>query len=326
MKPRVALALVVGPFTWAAACTLDGLDAYTSGDGGAIAIDGGGKDALVLDGPVTADAPGDAPSAPCNLAAPFGAPAPLASLNTTRLEGQAALSPDERTVYFESDRLNKGSNVFTASRASRAAAFGAPAPLDSLNFMGADTWNAALTADALTAYVTTDQCACPEGRMYKMTRASTLASFGNQTVMPGAIAKGAQPYVLPDGTVLYYSDLTTGPKGFIARAVLGANPTPVKVDLVGPGAHDVGIPVVTPDERTLYFAVFDASGPFDYDVWVATRASANDPWGTAQPVGELNTKQFEAPSWVSPDGCRLYFTRVMDEAGSNWDLFVTSKP
>jgi len=40
----------------------------------------------------------------------------------------------------------------------------------------------------------------------------------------------------------------------------------------------------------------------------ATRASASAPWGAGSAVpGAANVGSEEAPGWVSPDGCDLYF-------------------
>jgi hypothetical protein len=43
-------------------------------------------------------------------------------------------------------------------------------------------------------------------------------------------------------------------------------------------------------------------------------------------VTELNTAAQEWPTWVSPDGCRLYFSRRPGEGGAdNYDLYVAER-
>ena len=304
------------------ACSLDGLDQYASGsDAGK---DATGQD-VASDAPVDSqppiDAPPDTPPPPCNLAAPFGSATPLSTLNTTKYEAQAELSPDGLTVYFESDRLNAGLNVFTASRPNTASAFGSVAPLASLNFSGADTWNVTLTGDGLTAYLVTDQNAADH--MYKATRASSLASFGTPTLMPTPIVKGEQPFVRPDGKILYYSD-NSGVKGQVARAVL-SGPTVTDLPLVVAGNHDLGIPVVNAGDTLLYFAVYDTGNIDSYDIWMTSRATQNDVWGTPVAVTELNTNGFDVPSWISADGCELYFTHAANGSG-NTDIYSARRP
>jgi hypothetical protein len=301
-------------------CTFDGLDGYTSGDGGSDAsvdvVADAKPDAISDAAPDTSDAP----PPPCNLGAPFGTPMAVSSLNTTMIDGQAALSPDELTVYFTSNRLNKGSNVFTASRSSTSAAFGTPAALTSLNFTGADTWNVTLTGDGLTAYLVTDQNAADH--MYKATRASSLASFGTPTLMPAPAVTGEQPFVTPDGAILYYSD-NSGTKGQIVRDVLATASTAVQSSLVV-GTHDVGIPVVDPTETVIFYAVYDRNVFSSYDIYTATRAKATDPWGTPAAVSELNTSDFEVASWISADKCEIWFTR--SPPSGDWNIYVARRP
>jgi hypothetical protein len=67
-------------------------------------------------------------------------------------------------------------------------------------------------------------------------------------------------------------------------------------------------PVVTDDELTIYFLAYGASGD-PWEMWVASRPSREVPFGDVHPLVSLNTEAAEAPTWVSPDGCRFYFER-----------------
>lgn len=326
MRVGFPIALVLAA---ASACSLSGLDGYASGvDAGSsdAGVDAA-KDATNLPDQVAPDSSStdggsDVVTPPaCNLAAPFGAATAVTSLNTSVIDGTALLSPDELTVLFMSNRLNAGLNVFTASRANKTAGFGSVAPLASLNFAGADTWNVALTGDGLTAYLVTDQGAA--NNMYVATRASSLVGFGTPKLMPPPIVSGTQPFVTPDGKALYYTDETTGPKYKITRAALGPPPTVAAVPISVPSL-DVGIPVINPTETLIYFSAFDHTNFLSYDIWTAKRATASDAWSTPTAVTELNTAGFEAPSWVSPDGCALYLTRA--SSGGDWDIYVARKP
>ena len=321
MRSRASIVLALAA---ASGCAIAGLDAYSSG-GGAGPSDAGGKDASYPADQAAPDGASDASAdvvvpPPCNLAAPFGAATPLSSLNTSFIEGQARLSLDELTILFMSNRLNGLLNVFTASRPNKGVAFGAPTSLASLNFANVDTWNASLTGDALTAYIVTDGNAADH--MYVATRASSLVGFGTPQLMPAPIVSGEQPFVKPDGTVLYYTDQTGGPHYRIARAVLGGSPTVAAVP-ISVASLDVGIPVIDPTETLIYFSAFDHTNILSYDIWTAKRATAADPWSAPSAVVELNTADFDTPSWVSADGCTLYFTRAN---GSDRNLYVARKP
>ena len=285
----------------------------------------GGADASPPDAPIDSrDASGPAigPDAgPCNLSAKFGPPAPVTELNAGGIDAQAILSADQLAVYFMSNRAG-ASQAFTATRSLPTSSFGIPVRLASLDFAGADTWNVAITGDGLSAYFVTTQSG--QDRMYKAKRTNTLADFASQKPMPAPVVDGEQPYVVPDGSALYYSDAKQSPKDVIVRAALPILAAPeVQASLAVP-PHDIAIPVVTPDERTIYFAVYDAGVFASYDIWMATRSTATDAWSTPVAVSELDTAAFEVPSWISPDGCTLYFTRAAD--AGHWAIYVARKP
>ena len=53
-------------------------------------------------------------------------------------------------------------------------------------------------------------------------------------------------------------------------------------------------------------------GTDSYDMYVATRASVTDPWGTVAPIAELNTKSNESDAFLAGDGYDLLYTRSKD--------------
>jgi len=77
------------------------------------------------------------------------------------------------------------------------------------------------------------------------------------------------------------------------------------------------------DERTIYFARASSGPP---ECGVASRASANDPFDAPSRVTELDAVDaLSHPTWLSPDGCTLYF--VSNRAGSNaLDVHRATKP
>ena len=60
------------------------------------------------------------------------------------------------------------------------------------------------------------------------------------------------------------------------------------------------------------------------NVWYATRATANDAFGTPRLVPDINTDADEGDPHLSADGCRIYFGRNVDAMNYNWDIFVAS--
>jgi hypothetical protein len=58
---------------------------------------------------------------------------------------------------------------------------------------------------------------------------------------------------------------------------------------------------------------------------MARRASRSDAWGTPVNVRELNTPGEDFPTWASPDGCRLYFTRRGPVIGQARKMFYADR-
>lgn len=288
-----------------------------------------------LDAPA-ADSPEPDAAPPCDLTKPFAAPTPIVELNTAALDSIARLSGDELTVYF--DRYPTadagvaggvgGSDLFMATRASRAAAFGKAVPL-AINTANDESNPTFYNGGLELFYDSNGTGGMGSYDVWSATRQTTSVDFSNPGDLPAPVNGGtydAHPYVTPSGLVLYFVS-TRGGNDDLYRATRSATNVPFVMDTTGAlaavssSAHD-WFPVVTLDERTIYFAS-DRGSSGNLDVYVATRVSTSDPFSVATPVAELNTPAGEYPSWISEDGCRLYMTS--DRAGSQ-DLFVAVKP
>jgi Tol biopolymer transport system component len=103
---------------------------------------------------------------------------------------------------------------------------------------------------------------------------------------------------------------------------------PVKVSaLINDSVSDDFSPRLSSDGKALYFASFNRSGGFGKgDMYVATRASRQHPWGQATNLGPLlNTDAFEAFPTPSADGKMLYFNRSTAFDSQDSDLWVTTR-
>jgi hypothetical protein len=64
---------------------------------------------------------------------------------------------------------------------------------------------------------------------------------------------------------------------------------------------------VSRDGLTIYFA--SSRGlKRGSRIWVARRAKDVEPFGSPEPIAELEPASDDAPTWLSPDGCTLWFT------------------
>jgi hypothetical protein len=133
--------------------------------------------------------------------------------------------------------------------------------------------------------------------------------FDGASALPIATdAEETTPYVTPAGDALYFSRFESG-RYLVHRVALPAVAL-TEVGALDPASAPPGgalNPVVTSDELTLYFASPNAKG--DLDIWVATHAKKGERFVDARMISELRSAQNDTPSWISPDGCVLYFDR-----------------
>lgn len=137
---------------------------------------------------------------------------------------------------------------------------------------------------------------------------------------------GSYPYVIPNGTALYFSaygelyrcvfNIFSGCASTTVLTIRSSDSTPVA---------NPNFAVVSPDEQTLYFA-----GPGLTSlsrIWVATRAtSASNEvvFEHAEPLAFPDSDKNDSPMWVSPDGKLIYFVRSEAGADGGTDAIVYS--
>jgi len=241
----------------------------------------------------------------CDVFAPFDSITPLAALNGPGGDGGLRLTDDERTAYFHSNRSGVHA-IYSATRASRSHAFGAPVLLysEAVNLY----WPFPLRDQ--TQMVFDD-----DGDIVGVSRASTADAFGSRTVVVSSPLPDAHPYVVRDS--LYFTRfnqegaiyVASWPGGVVAGTVGGLETF-----------EEERSPTVAADERTIYFGRRNGTG--DLDVWTAHRADASLGFVAPVRVAELTTGTDESPTWLSPDGCRLYFEATRT---GNFDLFVAER-
>ncbi|CAN5924086.1 hypothetical protein BH11MYX4_BH11MYX4_37850 [soil metagenome] len=300
-----------------------------SGYSGAHEDGGGGADSAGRDAPgADEDAPrGDAGR--CDPTKPFGAPLPLAALNLPCDSDRAArLTPDERTVYFSSDRSN-ARRIYRSTRAGAAEPFGPPVLLDELATPSTAYIAAAPSADGLELIVEErDTAADTAGDLRRYTRAAATGRFGNATEI-GSVKTNldeTDPNLGAGGLELWFAR----PAGarydiFVASRTSLAAPFGPPSALVGDvsrsSAEDTD-PVPSADGTELFFQS-DRDGPAR--VFVAHRSSAAEPFGAPVHVAELDgSGTNDVPNWLSTDRCVLYLTSTPASGPS--DLYVATRP
>lgn len=247
---------------------------------------------------------GAAIQATCNPEARFGEAIPVPGLNRNLgREWRVQLSSDERTAYF-SIGTEYVSDVFLAHRATRTEPFGPPMSFPSIE--GHRPISVSLSEDGLKVFLESSRSGA--SRIYSAARRTTGEPFGVAYKLDQAFETDADtaPYVLPNGRAIYYVANRAG-KPLLARA-------PLDGMVAGPasiveGVDGVYSAVVSPDELVVYHEL-------GFDIAMRTRTSIDAPFGSLTLLDYLAPERDPpfsvvalVPLWISPDGCRLYFSR-----------------
>lgn len=263
-------------------------------------------------------------STTCKPAAPFTSIKPLTELNTTGDDQHPRLSPDEKTVVFQ--RQQPGFVVFTASRADRLSTFSAPVSIAELA-VGGDAADPTLDSSGLRIVFASGRVGgVGSYDLWVATRTSVGSAFSAPTVLTGLNGTAIDHYPNFAGAgALYFSSVRPtglGSEDIYRSAVNGSViSAPVLVAGLSGAGYDAA-PAVTPDELLAYVetSITDDAGTSS-TIFVSSRASTAAPWPTPTVVAELRNAE-SIPTWISADGCRLYFS---SNRSGNWDLWVAER-
>lgn len=271
--------------------------------------------------------PGDAPLdgiTACSFG-PWGAPQPIAELNTSGFEAMPRLTLDELTIFFHSTRAGGSGDrdVWTASRGSTSAAFSDPANVTQLNSGVADR-DPATSGDGLIIVFTSARAGGLD--LYTATRTSTAQPFSAPQLVAG-VNTGSTEYFVSlsaDGRALYWSSNRGGDFDiwYATRAdTMSAFSAPQNLTEVESGASEFAA-VPSTDGLELFLSS-NASG--DTDIWVSTRSAPALPFGAPVRVPELSSAGNEdLAAWLSPDGRRFYFSSGV--VSTTAAIYVATRP
>ncbi len=135
-----------------------------------------------------------------------------------------------------------------------------------------------------------------------------------------------------DGLEMYVSGLRPGgfggPDIWVSRRATTDSDWGPLMNL-GPAintAEDDSYPSISADGLRLYWDSARTGGYGYYDIYMATRATNNDPWGPAVNLGpKLNSASTDASAWESPDGLELYFVSYRSGGYGNSDIYVAKR-
>ena len=209
--------------------------------------------------------------------AAWGAPTPVAAVNSASTETTPDVSADGLLLHLGSARPGGpgGIDCYVATRASRASPWSLPALVPELSSTGSDT-GFAVAPDLLTVFFSSDRPGGAGGvDLYTSERGAAGAAWPAPAHVV-ALATGnleSDPTLDAGRTVIYFdSDRAGGAGGWDlwratrpdAASAWGALER--VVELNGPSSE--GDPWLSPDQRTIFFSS-DRGG--NWDLYVATR-------------------------------------------------------
>lgn len=287
-----------------------------------------GADAPVLDASAIEDAPSPADveaGVRCARIAPFTTVRPLDGVNTPDDEAFPRVSADELVIYFHRTSQT-GTEIFRASRPSRADAFDPPVRVEGLPPKAREP---TLTADELEIVFSLQ-----EGGWWSLwgaRRPAPSEPFGAAVRLPvnDDNAHTLAAFFSVDGTELYFvrSPAETGFDLYrVTRAADGGVGAPEALDTLNGNSLD-SEPVLSPDRMSLYFySNRPGSEAVPGSIWVAHRDTPTGPFRTPVRLEELVVDGgYTSPGSVSVDGCRLYFYSDMNRPTTGVDLFVAER-
>jgi beta-lactamase regulating signal transducer with metallopeptidase domain len=114
-----------------------------------------------------------------------------------------------------------------------------------------------------------------------------------------------------DGLTLYFDSGGSNGGVYMTTRATRESPWELRVSL-GPiinSPQGSGVPVISADDLELYFLSDRPGGSGSWDIWVSTRVTSSDPWGTPMNLGPtINSSSMDLPGWMSPDGLMLFFS------------------
>jgi hypothetical protein len=250
----------------------------------------------------------------------FSAPSAVTALNTVNRDAFLRLSADELTAYLSSDVVGASAVLggWKSTRTSATGTFAAPTRLVITGDTAVEVWSPSVTADGLTLYFTRTN-ANAQKDIFKATRAATTDNFGGLTPVTELNTASSEEdvYVVPDGSAIYFSsDRANGNTFSIFRAAANGATFSPPVEVLADTSLFVNRVVISVDELTMFYQGAN-------EIHETRRASKTAAFTLQPALTVLGSPNADHPTWISPDGCRLYLES--DRGTAPMDLYVATR-
>ncbi|HUU16528.1 MAG TPA: hypothetical protein VMW72_05215 [Sedimentisphaerales bacterium] len=268
----------------------------------------------------------------------FGEPTNLGpTVNSSASDAVPGISADGLSLFFHSSRPGGSGDldIWVATRATTDDDWGEPVNLGQTVNSSSSDGSPCISADGLSLYFSSGR---PGGSgnadLWVATRPTTAADWGTPVNLGPTVNSGAGevfPSISADGLQLYFSEWEVfRPGGYgnsdmwvtTRRAVSDPWGTPVNLgQTVNSSSGDAGTSL-SPDGLELFFDSDRPGGSGDWDLWVATRETTDDPWGSPVNLGPaVNNSSNDGGPSISADGLSLFFHSNRPGGSGDWDLW-----
>jgi hypothetical protein len=263
----------------------------------------------------------------------FGAPQPIAILDSTLNDADPTLTDDQLEMYFSSNRLGGlgQTDIYRTQRTTVTASWGTPDHVLELSSTGYDD-SPEVSGDGLTLWLTTTRDV-PSNRVYVATRPDRTSAWGTPT------------FVAELSSTLFDTNLAISGDGLVAMIEhetatstndydLYEHRRATVNDLWGPERHVDEIsspsnengPCLDAHGLVVYFTSDRPGTQGPFDIYTATRPTLDDPFSTPVRVDELDTAYDDGNPFLTRDGHTIYWSSDRPPDAGARDLWFATRP
>jgi len=193
-----------------------------------------------------------------------------------------------------------------------------------------------ISADELSIYFESDRSGgYGNADLWVATRATKNDDW-TESVNLGSVVNGSaqdnSPSVSADGLSLYFSSNRSGTVGNMDLWVTTRETTaddwnePVNLGTVVNSSSADYMSYISADGLSLYFSSERPGGLGLRDLWMTTRATANDEWGEPVNLGPIvNSSSNERRMWISSDGLMILLQSDRPKGSGAVDIYMTTR-
>lgn len=226
--------------------------------------------------------------------------------------------------------------VLTARSARADFTFGTPTNLGSTVNSSSSEWPPSISGDGLSLFFCSDRPGGYGNRDIWVSTRPTVSDPWSDPVNLGpnvnSSSKEAFPSISADGLSLFFESTRSGGYGrhdlWVTKRPTTSEPWGAPVNL-GPtvnSSYEDATPGISADGLSLLFESDRPGGYGDFDIWVTTRPTDSEPWGTPVNMGPtVNSPAWDGGPNISVDGLSLYFWSDRVGGHGRNDIWLTTR-